>query len=335
MLTNGACSLSYSTFYAQLSTLNSPRSTLYAQRSTLNAQLSTLFTFVLTSTSTLTTEPENWDLVIRPKRHLLDINLKEIWAYRDLVMLFVRRDFVAKYKQTILGPLWFIINPVISTMMYTLVFAGIARISTEGMPPQLFYLSGIVAWSYFAACLNGTSSTFLTNAGIFGKVYFPRLVSPISVIISSMVQLGIQLVLLVVFMIYYTLSGYHILLNSHILFIPLLIINLALLGLGFGIIFSALTTKYRDLSNFLVFGVQLWMYITPIIYPASSVPEKYRIFVYLNPVAPLVEAFKYGVIGAGEFSPGRLLYSVIFTLILLFIGVIMFNRTEQNFMDTV
>jgi lipopolysaccharide transport system permease protein len=284
---------------------------------------------------TTDSNPEDWDLIIRPKRHLLDINLREIWDYRDLVLLFVRRDFVAKYKQTILGPVWFILNPLISTMMYTLVFAGIAGIPTEGMPPQLFYLSGIVAWSYFAACLNGTSSTFLSNAGIFGKVYFPRLVSPISVIISSMVQLGIQLLLLAVFLIYYALAGYHIQINSHILYIPLLIINLALMGLGFGIIFSALTTKYRDLSNFLVFGVQLWMYITPVIYPSSSVPEKYRILVFLNPVAPLVEAFKFAVIGAGEFSPGRLLYSAAFTGILLFVGVILFNRTEQNFMDTV
>jgi lipopolysaccharide transport system permease protein len=286
-------------------------------------------------TKTSETLTETWDLEIRPKRHLLDINLKEIWDYRDLVMLFVRRDFVAKYKQTILGPIWFIINPLISTLMYTLVFAGIAKISTEGIPPQLFYLTGIVAWSYFAACLNGTSSTFLTNAGIYGKVYFPRLVSPISIIISSMVQLGIQLLLLVVFMIFYSITGYGIHLNIHLFYIPLLIINLALLGLGFGIIFSALTTKYRDLSNFLVFGVQLWMYITPVIYPSSSVPEKYRIFVFINPVAPLVEAFKYGLIGAGEFNPGRLFYSVIFTIILLFIGVILFNRTEHNFMDTV
>jgi lipopolysaccharide transport system permease protein len=250
-------------------------------------------------------------------------------------MLFVRRDFVAKYKQTILGPFWFVLNPLISTLMYTLVFAGIAKISTEGVPPQLFYLSGIVAWSYFASCLNGTSSTFLNNASIFGKVYFPRLVAPISVIISSVVQLGIQLLLLMGFMIYYSITGYDININSYLFYIPLIIINLAFLGLGFGIIFSALTTKYRDLSNFLGFGVQLWMYITPVIYPSSVVPEKYRILVFLNPVAPLVEAFKYGLIGAGEFNPVRLFYSVIFTLILLFIGVILFNRTEQNFMDTV
>jgi lipopolysaccharide transport system permease protein len=272
---------------------------------------------------------------IHPKRHLLDINLKEIWEYRDLVMLFVRRDFVSRYKQTILGPFWFIISPLISTLMYTLVFAGIAKIPTEGIPPQLFYISGIVVWSYFAACINGTSSIFVTNAGIFGKVYFPRLVSPISVIISSVVQLGIQFLLLLVFMIFYSLKGYTINLNIYVLFLPFLVILLALLGMGFGIVFSALTTKYRDLSNLMVFGVQLWMYITPVIYPSSMVPEKFRIFVFLNPVAPIVEAFKYGLIGAGEFNTLRLLYSLIFTVILLFIGVILFNRTEQNFMDTV
>jgi lipopolysaccharide transport system permease protein len=278
---------------------------------------------------------DSWDLIVRPKRHLLDIDLKEIWHYRDLIMLFVRRDFVSKYKQTILGPLWFVINPLINTLMYTLVFAGIAKISTEGMPPQLFYLAGIVGWSYFAACLNGTSSTFISNAAIFGKVYFPRLAAPISVIISSIVQLGIQLLLLAAVMIYYSLKGYVIHFNWYILFFPLLVINLALLGLGIGIIFSALTTKYRDLSNLMGFGVQLWMYITPVIYPSSAVPEKYRIFVFINPVAPLVEAFKYCMIGAGEFNPGRLLYSIAVTLFLLFIGVVLFNRTEQNFMDTV
>jgi lipopolysaccharide transport system permease protein len=287
------------------------------------------------SPNIIESNPDNWDLIIRPKRHILDINFKEIWKYRDLIMLFVRRDFVAKYKQTILGPFWFIINPLLSTLMYTLVFAGIAKIPTEGVPPQLFYLSGIVAWSYFAACLNGTSSTFLNNAAIFGKVYFPRLVSPISVIISSIVQFGIQLLLLVVFIIYYHFSGYHIQVNYCLFLIPLLVIDLALLGLGFGIIFSALTTKYRDLTNFLGFGVQLWMYITPVIYPASVVPEKYRILVYLNPIAPIVEAFKFGIIGIGEFNPGRLLYSAIFTAILLIIGVILFNRTEQNFMDSI
>jgi len=272
---------------------------------------------------------------ISPRKSLFDLKLNEIWHYRDLIMLFVRRDFVAKYKQTILGPFWFVINPLISTLMYTLVFAGIANISTEGVPPQLFYLSGIVSWSYFAACLNGTSSTFISNASIFGKVYFPRLAAPISVIISSMVQLGIQLLLLAAVMSYYAITGYNVMINWHIIYLPLLIINLAILGLSFGIIFSALTTKYRDLSNLMGFGVQLWMYITPVIYPSSSVPEKYKLLLFLNPVAPLVEAFKYGIIGAGEFNPQRILYSAAVTFVLLSLGIILFNRTEQNFMDTV
>jgi lipopolysaccharide transport system permease protein len=273
---------------------------------------------------------------IRPKRGLLDIDLKEIWRYRDLVMLMVRRDFVSRYKQTILGPFWFLLNPLLSTLMYTLVFAGIAKIPTEGVPPQLFYISGIVAWSYFSACLTGTSSTFLANAGIFGKVYFPRLVSPISVVISNIVQLGIQLLLFIFFVLYYILvKDYHFHFNIYLLYFPALVLILALMGMSFGIVFSALTTKYRDLSNLMTFGVQLWMYITPVIYPTSFVPEKYRVFVLINPVAPVVEAFKYGLIGAGEFNPARLLYSIIFTLFLLFIGVILFNRTEQNFMDTV
>lgn len=278
---------------------------------------------------------EQWDLVIKPKRNLLDIDLRGVWDYRDLIVLFVRRDFVAKYKQTILGPFWFILNPLISTLMYTLVFAGIARISTEGVPPQLFYLSGIVAWSYFSSCLNGTSSTFVSNSSIFGKVYFPRLVSPVSVIISSLIQFGVQMILLICFILYYLVTGYSITFNIYILFIPVIVICLALMGFGFGLIISALTTKYRDLTNFLGFAVQLWMYVTPVIYPSSAVPEKFRIFVFINPVAPLIEAFKKGIINAGEFSPEKLLYSFIFTAVLIFIGLVLFNRTEQNFMDTV
>jgi len=280
-------------------------------------------------------DSESWDMVIRPKRGFFDINFKEIWDYRDLIVLMVRRDFVSRYKQTILGPFWFLLNPLLSTLMYTLVFAGIAKIPTEGVPPQLFYISGIVAWSYFAACLNGTSSTFLVNAGIFGKVYFPRLVSPISVIISNIVQLGIQLLLFVFFVLYYLLKGYHLNTNSYIFTLPLLILIIAIMGMSFGIIFSALTTKYRDLSNLMTFGVQLWMYITPVIYPSSFVPEKYRIFVYINPVAPVVEAFKYALIGAGEFNLYRLLFSVVFALSLLCIGIVLFNRVEKNFMDSV
>jgi lipopolysaccharide transport system permease protein len=276
-----------------------------------------------------------WDLIIKPKRNLLDINLKEIWEYKDLISLFVRRDFVARYKQTILGPLWFVIGPIISTFMYALVFNTIAKIPTDNAPPVLFYLTGIVGWNYFSACLFGTSSTFTGNAGIFGKVYFPRLTAPIANIISNLIQFGIQFALLLLFIIIYLLKGFTINYNLYALLFPFHLLILASIGLGFGIIISALTTKYRDLTNFLGFGVQLWMYVTPIIYPVSAVPEKYRIFVYWNPIAPVIEAFKYGFIGTGTFSIQGLIYSSVFAFVVLIIGIILFNNVEKNFMDTV
>lgn len=278
---------------------------------------------------------QNWDLVIKPKRHLLDINLKEIWDYKDLITLFVRRDFVARYKQTILGPLWFVIGPVISTFMYALVFNSIAKIPTDGAPPVLFYLTGIVGWNYFSACLFGTSATFTGNAGIFGKVYFPRLTTPIANIISNLIQFGIQFAILLIFIIAYIYKGYAVNYNIYALLFPLYLVILAIIGLGFGIIISALTTKYRDLSNFMGFGVQLWMYVTPIIYPISAVPEKFRIFVYWNPIAPVIEAFKFGILGIGSFDSKGLIYSSLFALFTLIIGIILFNRVEKNFMDTV
>lgn len=276
-----------------------------------------------------------WDLIIRPKRHWLDIDLREIWEYRDLIVLFVRRDFVARYKQTILGPFWFILSPLLSTIIYTIVFANIARIPTDGTPPMLFYLSGMIAWNYFAACLGATSGTFLSNAGIFGKVYFPRLVSPIAAIISNLMQFGIQFLLFVVVYIVFVAKGYTPSFNYTLLLLPLYLTMLAALGFGVGIIISSLTVKYRDLSNLMGFGVQLWMYATPVIYPASAVPAEYRMFVYYNPVAPLVEAFKFGLTGAGSFNTGMLLYSAIVTTLLIVIGIGLFNKVENTFMDTV
>lgn len=278
---------------------------------------------------------QSWDKIVKPKRHLFEIDLKEVWSYRDLLMLFVRRDFVAKYKQTILGPFWFVLNPLLSTLIYTVIFNRIANIPTDNVPPVLFYLSGLVAWQYFAACLTGTSGTFVANAGIFGKVYFPRLISPISVVISSLVQLGVQLGLLAVIMIIYWFRGYELVLNSYAFLIPAIIIVLAFMALGFGIIISSATTKYRDLTNFMAFGVQLWMYATPIIYPVSTVPEKFQFIVKYNPVAPLIEAFKYGLTGAGEVSWSGLGYSLGFTVVILTLGVLLFNKVEQSFMDTV
>lgn len=278
---------------------------------------------------------EEYTHVIRPKRHLFEVNIKEVWQYRDLLMLFVRRDFVAKYKQTILGPFWFVLNPLLSTLIYTVIFNRIANIPTDGIPPVLFYLSGLVAWQYFAASLTGTSNTFVGNAGIFGKVYFPRLVTPLSIVISSLVQLTVQFALLAVVMIIYLLKGTPLLINKYALLIPAIVVILALMALGFGIIISSATTKYRDLTNFMSFGVQLWMYATPIIYPVSSVPEKLQFIVKYNPVAPLIEAFKYGLVGAGNVSWPGLAYSLGFTLVLLLTGVVVFNRVEQSFMDTV
>ena len=280
-------------------------------------------------------DDDNWSMVIKPKRHLLDIDLEDIWRYRDLIKLFVRRDFVAKYKQTILGPLWFLIQPLLTTLIYTIVFGNIANIPTDGLPHILFYMTGIVGWTYFSTCLNSTSNTFVANAGIFGKVYFPRLTLPISIVISSLIQFFIQFGLLAAFMVYYKLVGAEFHLNIYVLILPVLIILMAGLGLGFGIIISSLTTKYRDLTNLVGFGVQLWMYATPIIYPLSEIPDKYRIFVLANPLTPIIETFRYALLGAGTIDWYHLLYSFGFTVFVLAIGIVLFNKVEQSFMDTV
>ncbi len=278
---------------------------------------------------------DTWTMEIRPKRHWFDINFKELWRYRDLMMLFVRRDFVAKYKQTVLGPLWFIIQPLLTTLMFTVVFGRIAKIPTDGLPPMLFYMAGITAWNYFAQALTATSNTFVANAGIFGKVYFPRLVSPISIVISNLIQFGIQFGLLLVVMAYFRIQGYTFSPNIYILALPILILMMAGLGLGFGIIFSSLTTKYRDLTNLLGFGVQLWMYATPIVYPLSHLNKKYEILILANPITSIIEAFRYILLGAGSFNWLHLAYSFGFMTVILLIGVLLFNKVEQSFMDTV
>lgn len=278
---------------------------------------------------------DEWDKIIKPKKNLLEIDFKEIWAYRDLLVLFIRRDIVTKYKQTILGPLWFIIQPILSTLMYLLVFGRIADIPTDNVPPILFYLSGIVVWTYFSVCLNSTANTFTSNAGIFGKVYFPRLVVPISIVMSNIIQFLIQLGLLLIAICIYYYKGVHFTFSYNLFLLPLLVLLLALLGLGFGIIISSLTTKYRDLSNLMSFGVQLWMYATPIIYPLSAIPDKYKIFILANPLSSVVIIFKNSLLGTESVNYGYLLYSSIFTLIILFIGLVIFNRVERSFMDTV
>ena len=279
--------------------------------------------------------PDEWTMILRPKRSLLDINLKELWQYRDLIMLFVKRDFVSKFKQTILGPLWFIIQPLLTTIMFTIIFGNIAGIPTNGIPKILFYMTGIVGWTYFSTCLNETSQTFIKNASIFGKVYFPRLALPISVVISNLVSFVIQFVFLLFFLAYFMIKGSDVSPNYLVLWIPFLVLLMAGLGLGFGIIISSLTTKYLDLTHLVTFGVTLWMYATPIIYPLSGIPEKYRIFVLANPMTAVVETFKTALLGVGQINYLHLLYSFCFTIVLLIVGVIIFNKVEKTFMDTV
>lgn len=280
-------------------------------------------------------DQDEWTMIIKPQRHLLDIDVKEIWRYRDLIALFVRRDLVAQYKQTILGPLWYIINPLLTSVIYTIVFGNFAGISTDGLPKMLFYMSGTVGWNYFSSCLTKTSDTFRGNAGIFGKVYFPRLVMPISVVLSNLLQFFIQFFFLGGFMLYYYFRGADFEVTIYALYIPLLIALMALQGIGFGIIISSLTTKYRDLNNLVSFGVRLWMYATPVIYPLSQIPAQYQPFVAINPMTAVVEYFRYGLLGAGTISTNHLLYSVGFTILVVFTGIILFNRIEKNFMDTV
>jgi lipopolysaccharide transport system permease protein len=281
-------------------------------------------------------DPGNWTTVIKPRNKLLQVNLREIWQYRDLYTLFVKRDIITQYKQTILGPAWFFIQPAFTTIMYMVVFGGIAGISTDGLPQPLFYLAGILCWQYFANCLNKTSNTFLANQGIFGKVYFPRLIVPLSTVTSNLVRLGIQLTLFLAVYAYYVFSGTQVNPNIYILLLPLLIFMLAGLALGFGIIISSMTTKYRDMTILFSFVVSLWMYATPVIYPLSTVTdERIRLAMMINPITSIVETFKYGTLGVGIFDWGMLGYSFGFMIILLAVGIVVFNKVQRSFMDTV
>ena len=287
-------------------------------------------------------ENEKWTTIIKPRNKLFEVNLKEIWDYRDLLTLFVKRNIITQYKQTILGPLWFLIQPALTVLMYMVVFGGIAGIPTDGVPQPLFYLGGICMWQYFSSCLTSTSNTFVSNAGIFGKVYFPRLIMPLATVTSNLVRFGIQVGLFVIVYVYYAIIGQAPSPNWYLLLFPLLVVMMAGLALGFGIIISSMTTKYRDLTVLFSFVVQLWMYATPIVYPLSQVAGKVKfgIDVYkvmcLNPVTPVIEAFKYGTLGAGEFIGwGWLAYSFVFMLVLLALGILIFNRVQKSFMDTV
>ena len=279
--------------------------------------------------------PDHWDGIIKPQSSLLEINFAEIWRARDLLMMFVKRDIVTFYKQTILGPLWFFIQPLFTTLMFIVIFGRLAGISTNGLPQGLFYMAGILCWNYFSDCLNRTSTTFKDNQHIFGKVYFPRVVVPLSIIISNLVRFGIQFILFIAFYIYYLAQGISVHINAGVLLFPFLILIMAGLALGFGMIITALTTKYKDLTFLVQFGVQLWMYATPIIYPLSSAPEKYRWIIVANPMTAVVETFKYGFLDQQPFYLNHLIYSTVFMICILFLGTIVFNKVEKGFMDTI
>lgn len=274
-------------------------------------------------------------LIIRPQKRLLDIDVKDLWRYRDLWYMYVRRDIVTLYKQTILGPLWFVIQPVLTTVMYMFVFGGLAGISTDGAPQPLFYLSGITLWNYFSDSFNASSNVFTNNASIFGKVYFPRLVVPLASLTSNLLKMSIQLVLFILVYIGYVIAGTPLLINASLLLFPFYVLLLAGHASSWGLIVSSVTSKYRDLRFLVSFGLQLFMYATPIIYPLSVAGDKYRWILELNPLTPVFEAFKYGCLGCGSFSWGGLLYSFVFMLVTLFLAVIVFNRVERTFMDTV
>lgn len=293
------------------------------------------------SVSTFSAPPrhEHWDLILQPKVSVFDLQLREVWRYRDLLWLFVRRDFVAQYRQTVLGFLWHVIQPLLTTLMFLLVFGRIANIDTDGVrPPLLFYMAGITVWNYFSACLTGTSTVFVTNAAIFGKVYFPRLVLPLSVALSNIIRFGIQFGLLLAFMIYFAFKGHPIHLSWSWLAIPVLVLMMAVLALGLGIIISAMTTKYRDLSVLMTFAIQLAVYVTPIGYPLSYLKQHHASYVWIintNPVTSIVEAFRYVIFGKGTLDFSGLAYSLGFAIASLIIGIVIFNKVEKTFMDTV
>ena len=279
---------------------------------------------------------KQWDMIIRPSGGLFDLKLHELWEYRDLLYLLVRRDIITVYKQTLLGAFWFILPPILNTVIYFVLFGLIAKVSTDGTNPILFYLTGLIAWGYFADCINRTSTTFRSNASIFGKVYFPRLIVPLSSVVSALIKFGVQLILLVAVLLFFLIRGDNVHPQyAYLWLLPILLLMMMLSGLAFGIIISSLTTKYRDLANMVPFAVQLLMYATPVIYPASIIPAKYMWILHINPLTPLIESMRFIFIGSDQINWLMLGYSLLFTLVTLFIGLLLFNRTEKDFMDTV
>jgi len=281
-------------------------------------------------------EKENWSLVIEPKDEWWNLRLGELWEYRDLIVIFVRRDLVSIYKQTVLGPLWFFLSPLFTAFMYSFVFGTIAGISTDGVPAPAFYLAGTTLWNYFSTCFNGAAKTFTSNASIFGKVYFPRLTAPIAMIISNLLKFFIQLLMFLGILFYYRMQdGSTLHFTNYIFLFPLLVFLMGSIALGVGIIISSMTTKYRDLNYFIGFGVTLLMYASPVIYPVSAIPENYSWFIDFNPIAPILEVFRLGFTGSGSFSLWGLLYSCGFALVFLLLGAVVFHQTERTFMDTI
>lgn len=278
---------------------------------------------------------QKWDLVISSRKRYFHIPIRDVWFYKDLILMLIKREIVVLYKQTILGPLWFFIQPVLTVAVYIIVFSRIAHLSTDGLPPILFYLSGIIVWNYFQESFTSTSKTFIENASLFGKVYFPRIVLPLSKVIAGLLRFAIQLLLFVGVFVFFQLRGHLLHPKAALLLVPVMVLIMGLLGLGFGILFTSVTTKYRDLIFLIQFGVQLLMYATPVIYPASMVPERYRWLILANPMTPVLEGFRFAFLGVGSFHIDQLMFSLLSTIIILILGLTIFNFVEKDFMDTV
>lgn len=281
------------------------------------------------------TEEKQPSYFINSKQSVFSLNLKEVWDYRDLLLMLVKKDFITFYKQTVLGPLWFIIQPLLTTGIYIILFGNIAKLSTDGVPQVLFYLSGITVWNYFSESLTKTSSVFTSNAGMFGKVYFPRLIMPLAIVTSSLMKFAVQFAIFLLVLLYFVVFTEEVQPNVWMLFTPVLILLMAMFALGMGMIFSAMTTKYKDLSFLLTFGIQLFMYLTPVVYPTSALPEKLKFLVYMNPLSSIFECFRYAFLGSGSFDLLNILWSSIFITFILVIGTVIFNKVEKSFMDTV
>lgn len=277
---------------------------------------------------------QEWDAVIEAKHSLFAINFKELWHYRDLLVLFVRRDFVTVYKQTILGPLWFFIQPILTTITFTIIFGNVAQLSTDGAPKVVFYMAGITLWNYFSTCLTAVSGVFNTNAGIFGKVYFPRLIMPLTIVISNLMKFGVQFLLFLCFVSYFVVQE-QIHPNLWMLALPLVIVLMALIAMGIGLILSSMTTKYKDLNQLISFGMQLFMYATPVIYPSSAIPPAYQWVVNLNPLVSLFDYMRFAFLGVGSFTLSDFIFPTVFSVVILFFGILVFNKVQKTFMDTV